>query len=474
MKDYKNVAEDVFRRSREIIEQNKLRRKKHIEIGVSAACWAVVGAVGVGVWATSRQNNADTVVSRGQFANDGKDHSQERDTVLSSTTDAETSISYSEKHEPAYSTTANNTDFKCNPPHSNITSHTGIESCSTADVETSYPSTVDVKTSLPEINSDTGDIDIRCCPSHSQICITAHTRIDSFGSEGGDKYAAPEGGQVIFDKSLTDAMAAYGKTDEYGEIMYDVMVEHYKDGKRVNPTRELWESELERFGNSFYFETDSSDPDNVKHYTGIRSASYEMLENFAPSGDYGYVVVLRDNFFGDINTEPNERLYSHGDHTAAFELEGADFCKPRGCISNIDFEIEEVDYSPENGTVIVGESLKKAIEMYGREDKNGELDYRVLIEYYKDGKHIDTTKEVWDNEQERGARLSFETYSSEWGKNVEHRIYRFMTVDELESFEPSGEYGYVLHLYNVYLGNPYSLRDNIINGLYNNGVFIDY
>ncbi len=69
--------------------------------------------------------------------------------------------------------------------------------------------------------------------------------------------------------------------------------------------------------------------------------------------------------------------------------------------------------------------------------------------------------------------MNFETYSGDWGDNVEYRIYRYMTVDEIEKFEPGGEYGYVLHLYNVYLGYPYSLRDNIINGLYNNGVFID-
>lgn len=421
MKDYKNVAEDVFRRSAEIIEQNKLRRKKRIEICVSAACWAAVAAVGVGVWTTSRQHDADMVTSELQFANDSKD--QESDIVISSATKPIISTSYPEEGEP--STTVNG-------------------------------------------------IDIRCYPVHSNVMIPSHTRIGFYGSDGVDKYAAPEGGQVIFDRSLKEAMAAYGKSDEYGDIVYDVMIEYCKDGKRVDPTRELWESELERFGNSYYLETDNTDPDNVRHYTGIRSASYEMLKNFTPSEDYGYFVVFRGEFFDGIDTGSNERLYSHGDHTASFELEGADFCNPpRGSISNIDVDIVEDEYSPENGTVVIAKSLKKAIETYGREDKNGELNYRVILEYYKDGERIDTTKEIWDSEQERGAELSFETYSTEWGKNVEYRIYRYMTMDEIKNFEPSGEYGYVLHLYNVYLGNPYSLRDNIINGLYNNGVYID-
>lgn len=423
MKDYKDVAEDVFRRSAEIIEQNKLRKKKRIEICVSAACWAAVAAVGVGVWTTSRRHDADMVTSELQFANDSKN--QESDTVISSAT------------KPIMSCSS---------------------SCSEAE---------------PLDISKGSSIDIRCYPVHSNVMIPSHTRVGFYGGDGVDKYAAPEGGQVIFDRSLKEAMAAYGKSDEYGDIVYDVMIEYFKDGKRVDPTRALWESELERFGSSYYLETDNTDPDNVRHYTGIRSASYEMLENFTPSEDYGYFVVLRGDLFDGIDTGPNERLYSHGDHTASFELEGADFCNPRGSISNIDFEIEEGDYSPENGTVVIAKTLKIAMAYYGRSDKNGEIDYRVILEYYKDGERVDPTKEIWDSEQARGAELSFETYSTEWGKNVEYRIYRYMTVDEIKNFEPSGEYGYVLHLYNVYLGNPYSLKDNIINGLYNNGVYID-
>lgn len=439
MKDYKTVAEDVFRRSAEEIELNKLRRKKRIEICVSAACWAAVAAVGVGVWTTSRRHDADMVTSEPLSANDSKD--QESDSVISSTTKPIMSCSSScSKAEPVDITKGNGTG---------------------SSYSESEPST--------KING----IDIRCYPTHSNVMIPSHTRIGLYGSGSMIKYDTPKNGQVIFDKSLKDAMADYGKSDEYGEIMYDVIIEYYKDGKRVDPTRELWESELERFGGSYYLETDNTDPDKTRHYTGIRSAGYEMLENFTPSEEYGYFVVLRGDLFDGIDTGPNERLYSHGDHTASFELEGADFCNPRGSVSNIDLEITEDEYSPENRTVVIAKSLKMAIATYGREDKNGEIDYRVILEYYKDGERIDSTKEIWESEQARGAGLNLETYSTEWGKNVEHRIYRYMTMDEINNFEPSGEYGYVLHLYNAYLGNPYSLKDNIVNGLYNNGVYID-
>ena len=97
----------------------------------------------------------------------------------------------------------------------------------------------------------------------------------------------------------------------------------------------------------------------------------------------------------------------------------------------------------------------------------------MIIEYYKDGELIETTKDLWQSESDRGAKLNLESSSSDWGANFEHHIWCTYTVSELESFEPSGEYGYVLHLHNAYFGNPYGLMDNIINGLYNNGVYIE-
>lgn len=294
MKDYKNVAEDVFRRSSEIIEENKRRKRRLIEIGASAACWAAAGAVGFGVWKASGLKIPNIVISEGQFANDGKDHSGDSDVVLI---------------DPAQGGN--------DPMPGGVTEPVNGQNGSVGE-ETSRPA------SYPEL--DEKDIDPRCEPI-MHVLIPADT-------------------------------------------------------------------------------------------------------------DFEPIII-------------------------------------RGRISNIPGCVRETEYSPENGTVVISGSLKTAIDIYGREDKNGEIDYRVIIEYYKDGERIDTTKEIWEFERARDVRLNFQSNGSEWGEHWEHHIWDYMTVNELENFEPSEEYGYVLYLYDVYFGYPYELEDNIINGLYNNGVFFE-
>lgn len=289
MKDYKTVAEDVFRRRDEVIEENKTRRKKLTEIGVSAACWAAVGAVGFGVWKTQIDrktvNSQDVLSGTEQKAPSDSIHSDDLDEYLSH----------------PYNSSGHNND--------------GINS-----------TVSESKTNKDDNNYDNVVVDIRCYPP-------IHGGID-------------------------------------GSLVDDIM-------------------------------------------------------------------------------------------------------KMRGRISNIDVEIERGEYSPENGTAVIANSLKTAVEKYGAEDSHGELDYHVLIEYYKDGKPIEITKVLWESEYDRGIQLNFESYSSDWGATYEHHIWSFMTVSDIESFKPSEEYGYVLYLYDSYFGYPYELMDNIINGLYNNGVYIE-
>lgn len=80
MKNYEEVAESVFRRSKEVIKQNARRRRTLIAICSAASCLVIAGAAGFGAWRNSVRGS-DTVFSAGQFANDGRDHSGESDTV---------------------------------------------------------------------------------------------------------------------------------------------------------------------------------------------------------------------------------------------------------------------------------------------------------------------------------------------------------------------------------------------------------
>lgn len=312
MKDYKTVAEDVFRRSDEVIEEKKMRRKKLAEIGISAACWAAVGAVGFGVWKT-------------------------------------------------------------------------------------------------QIDGKTGDHLVSTVPNAPS---------DSVHSDSDDEALS-----YIFDKW-----------------------EHRKDSQK-SPSDSIYPDEIDEILSHQY------------NNSGISESEAVNNEYMVDGVDIRCIVPIHLPFIG-VDDDPGD-VYDNV------------YGKIKGRISNIDVDFEEAEYSPENGEVIIANSLKKAIEIYGAEDSHGELIYHVIIEYYKDGELIETTKDLWQSEHDRGARLNFESSSSDWGAISEHHIWSLMTVNELESFEPSEEYGYVLHLHNAYLGHPYELKDNIINGLYNNGVYIE-
>lgn len=421
MKNYKDVADEVFSRSKEIEAENRLRHRRITEIGVSAACWAAAGAVGIGIWKTNIA---------------GKD------------------IVTSAPIQGAGSAVPGGVTI---PPNDRNDS---------AGEETSKPAI------YPPL--DEKDVDPRCYVIRSHPAYI----LKSFKAHGyeteEEKFKAPENGEVILSKPLKEAMADYGKIDENGvDVLYDVIIEYYKDGKRVDPTKELYESEVERFGNSFYFMTDDSSETN--HYTGAESASFDLLENIAPNEEYGYVIILKDNFFKDTDTSAYDVFYSSSITREPDNEEIPDIgVEPiRGHISNIDTKYEEKEYSPDNGKFVIGESLKAALEKYGREDKNGEIYYKVLVEYYKDGERINSTKELWESEHARGAGLNFASSGEDFGKNWEHYIWKHMTANEIESFRPGEEYGYALHLYNACLGYPFELMDNIINGYYNNGVYFE-
>lgn len=383
MKDYKKVAEDVFRRSGEVTEENKRRRRRLAEIGVSAACWAAVGAVGFGVWKTNfDEKNIKTVI-----------------------------------------------------PNSSTAQGTIVLPENSASISDDSNQTSDQKNDEPDNNNefiDKDGIDIRCYP-------VIHLPMQ----EG---YSAPKNGQMIITRALKEKLTLSSKIDME---LFSVVIEYYKDGKRVDPTKEFLESERDRTGMIFL----ELEIDNIAGISFIyeEDASCKTFEVFTPREGYGCIAYLRSDFIRNINNSGEIKISGH--------------------ISNIDADLENVEYSPENGTAVISESLKKAVEIYGKEDKNGEINYSVLVEYYKDGNHINPTMEIWGSEREKGLYLNFETYSSDWGNNSEQRIWKYMTVDELESFKPSGEYGYVLHLYNAYFGYEYKYDDNIINGLYNNGVY---
>lgn len=61
MKDYKEVADDVFRRSEKIIADNRKRKNKIIKVGSMTSCFCLIALLGVGVWQSGLLSNMASV-----------------------------------------------------------------------------------------------------------------------------------------------------------------------------------------------------------------------------------------------------------------------------------------------------------------------------------------------------------------------------------------------------------------------------
>ncbi|MCM1165244.1 MAG: hypothetical protein NC299_06280 [Lachnospiraceae bacterium] len=277
MKDYEKVAESVFRRSGEIIEENKRRRRAILRNGLTTAgCLAVAGAVGFGVWRTAGQQTGGFVNgSAAQFANDGGDHSGERGVIdiLPSAGSAAAGSGAAADHIINY------------PPD--------------------YPGLVGVEPSeslaSPDYPSLESDVD-PTYPATFPGNLSYITLIDDYTAENVTCYTAePENGEVRLSDALREAMAAYGDmTEDGGEIRYRCVVHYFKSGVPFDDISDpvIRKEEWDRFCEHGYqceFETHTANTgtaDEISDYHFCMTGSRRQLENFVPSPSYGYYICL--------------------------------------------------------------------------------------------------------------------------------------------------------------------------------------
>ena len=111
-----------------------------------------------------------------------------------------------------------------------------------------------------------------------------------------------------------------------------------------------------------------------------------------------------------------------------------------------DFQTDVVDLQtiPGNGRVNLSAALTEALKQYGDDPK-----YRVVIEMYKDGVLVDggsaeiaaETKRLSDE----GYITAYESFCD--GENTTYTLTIHASKDQLESFPPAGDFGYILKLY---------------------------
>jgi len=240
MKNYKEVAESVFRRSEEVIEQNKRRRRTLIMNGSAALCIVAAGAVWFSVWQSARRG-AEVAQPAGQFVNEGNNYSVESDAV-------------DDKH--------NNIDesiFEPVPSASGSIIGTSVEGVDSPE----YPTLVEVE-SYPQVSSGA--------------------------------YDAPKNGTVYYSDALKGALKEYSSQDEQDIILFHVIADFYKDGVLVDvDSPEICENEWNRLcGQDFqcYFNECAGNSGTVNKRHFCMTLDREQLESFTPAEGYGYTLCL--------------------------------------------------------------------------------------------------------------------------------------------------------------------------------------
>ncbi len=238
MKNYKEVAESVFRRSEEVIEQNKRRRRTLIMNGSAALCIVAAGAVWFGVW-QSAGRGAEIAQPAGQFANDGSNYSVESDAV----------------------------DDK----HNNMINEPIIEPAPGAS---------------DSIIGTSVDVDPPVYP----------TFVESYPKVKSGAYDAPENGTVYYSDALKGALEEYVEQNEQEQYLFSVAADFYKDKVLVDvDSPEICGDEWNRLcGQGFKCEfrdcAGTSGTGNDRHF--CMTLTREELESFAPAVGYGCRLSL--------------------------------------------------------------------------------------------------------------------------------------------------------------------------------------
>jgi hypothetical protein len=112
----------------------------------------------------------------------------------------------------------------------------------------------------------------------------------------------------------------------------------------------------------------------------------------------------------------------------------------------------------ENGNVVFSTALTGAMAQYG-----GDVEYRVIVELFSDGVAIDCDNGEGKAEMERfadqGYTVAFESYND--GDRKQNYFTLHATLNQLENFPTSEEYGYCVMLYGERIETTSGLQNEI-------------
>ncbi len=390
MKNYDEVANDVFEKRDNLLKQKKSRQKKAVQIGLPVICICAVVAVISGV-----KSRTDTTPS------------QATETVSATVAAVQTT----QKSENKITI---NTKLPENVGMSSICDFY-------IDINDYVPMTKD------ELRTFYGTEIFPKVPDDMAEYI-GHLGAGSSRSYG--IYRANGGtGEVTHDNQL---------------IMY---VNREADGNRsleIEVSKKYRYMSVNNFGSIYTHDELTKDLscsviNGVDVYIYYHSKANYYAVNFIYN-DTGF-SIRADGFSEAEVVAVTESLTECGD-----KFKGNEY-NPNPMLPMIrDFEGEPLNakVAPENGTVIMTSALQNAMEHYGDEAK-----YNVVITICKSRKALDIRSDEVAAERERLAGLGYITFlENYWDGEESTTVFGcHFSYEELQNFAASEDYGYILNLY---------------------------
>lgn len=341
MKNYKEVADSVFKRSEEIIVQNKKRRRERLmSIGATAGCLIVAGAVGIGVWknmgradipvasdidpnwsSASRYVNSTTTTIDNIY--DSSTASSKNDTANGAVVSGEVGVT-SVAESSTENVESDKTDIVSNASGSGevgvtsnaesstktdiVNSVSGSGEVGVTSIPESSAESVESNTanSAPESSAETSDNDSAVnFPANNEPDTNAlsgtplktATVIEEYESNVVTDYiGTPENGTYRVSDDLREAMEEYGYTDGNGDIVYHVMAYYYENGTPVDVSvSAICDGEWNRLcGHGYHCEYETCGRNWGAEYDNhfCMRLTREQIENFTPAGNLGCELCL--------------------------------------------------------------------------------------------------------------------------------------------------------------------------------------
>ncbi len=456
MKSYEEVTKDVLRRSKEEIIKREKRRSRILKaVGASATCFALVGAVGLGIWANSRQNlnivlSTDSTVDSPSAENTAVETSNAVSTAAAESpaadpfellncsadengnykfksTEWKKSEDYDRYRDYFFGTWEGEFTYLNKEPHEQLVIDDSEKSYLATERDCWFDGFYEVNDHvLAFIYSTSAGISVHWTdtdtPSFMYVASIKNPQAaDDYDTvfyalsaisndETNNEISIAENDLIFADAKQKAKVYTLTKTNivpgkpENGFLSTFKLHEMARDyGIDINDLVDI-KFDADKGGDPFF----SHDAKSDSYPIYLLSESPEKLVFAAKiSNIFGDAEMSAVNILEKMGGEWTRtglffsRCHDIPSDYGIFDEYAVDYCQHTSIGADPTDSID-TDVVPQNGTVYISKSLKEAMEFYGDTFNDGcAVRYYVKINYFKNGEPIVPTQSLFDSETER-------------------------------------------------------------------------